>query len=145
MKAISKFKGLVSSRESTPQKGPARPADEESTTLPRSLAAGEGLELSEDKQHAQDAARLVEERMTFLRKQGSRGEKGHAHDPTDTEPLFLGIGTGGRDDFQHEPPALVVSDSPTAVDFNIYDNAYKSEIKRIQSQRRKGNQKLYMT
>jgi len=146
MKAISKFKSLISSRASTPQTGVARAEDKGSSARQQLPAACEELELSEeDKQHARDAARLVEERVTFLRKQSSQGEKGHAHDPTDTEPRFLGIGTGGRDDFQDEPPADVVSDSPTAVDFNIYDSAYKSEVKRIQSQRRKGNQKMYMT
>jgi len=107
------------------------------TTPPEELS-------DEDKKHAEYAAKLVEERMQFLRKHSSHGEKGHAHDPTDVEPLFLGIGMGGRDDFaQHDPSDEVVSDSPTAVDFNVYDHAYESEIKRIKSQ--KGRSKMYLT
>ncbi len=107
MKAISKFKGLIHSRATTP-KPPA---------VTRELSA-------EDRKHAEQATRLVEERIQFLRKHSSHGEKGHAHDPTDAEPLLLGIGLGGRDDFnRHETPAEIVSDSPTAVDFNVYDKA----------------------
>jgi len=144
MKAISKFKSLISSRASTPLKVGPLVTDDKDVTPRQSVAVPEGLS-DEDKQHAIDAARLIEERAMFLRKQSSHGEKGHAHDLTDTEPQFLGIGTGGRDDFLDEAPAEVVSDSPTAVDFNIYDSAYKFEIKRIQSQKQKNPQKLYMT
>jgi [calcium/calmodulin-dependent protein kinase] kinase len=64
------------------------------------------------------------------------GGKGQAHDPTDSAPLFLGIGTGGRDDFSSdEPPADVVADSPVAADFNVYDRAYEAEIERLKAQR----------
>ena len=93
------------------------------------------------------------------------GDKGHAQDPTDKPPLLLGIGTGGQDDFlpsrkssvasttsaaaaaaaasaagaaaQDEPEedAYVVSDSPTGIDFDIYDHAFEAEMKRIRSQK----------
>ena len=56
-------------------------------------------------------------------------EKGHAHDPMDEEPLFLGIGTGG--DSLELPQNDIVADSPTAADFNIYDTAYQQEVDRI--------------
>ena len=50
-------------------------------------------------------------------------------------PPHLGIGTGGVDTFSINPadlpPADHVSESPTMVDFNIYDNAFEDEIARI--------------
>ncbi|CAK7563836.1 MAG: hypothetical protein SEPTF4163_001713 [Sporothrix epigloea] len=56
-----------------------------------------------------------------------------SHQPT----RFLGIGTGGGDAFssagQHEEYEAIVAESPTAVDFDIYDRAYQSEVERIQS------------
>ncbi|KAK8124897.1 uncharacterized protein PG998_000656 [Apiospora kogelbergensis] len=63
------------------------------------------------------------------------GEKGHAHTPTDHSPRLLGIGLGGRDEFNHaETPADIVSDSPTGIDFNLYDRAFEAEIERIRSE-----------
>jgi len=59
-------------------------------------------------------------------------EKGHAHDPMDEEPLFLGIGTGGSDS-PEAPPSDIVAESPTAADFNIYDTAYQQEVERIRA------------
>jgi [calcium/calmodulin-dependent protein kinase] kinase len=60
----------------------------------------------------------------------SSGEKGHAHDPLDEEPLFLGIGLGGPD-LLEAPPQDVVAESPTAAEFSIYDTAYQEEVDRI--------------
>jgi [calcium/calmodulin-dependent protein kinase] kinase len=60
------------------------------------------------------------------------GERGHAHDPLDEEPLFLGIGTGG-DDSLSTPSPDIVAESPTAADFNIYDTAYQEEVNRIRA------------
>jgi calcium/calmodulin-dependent protein kinase kinase 2 len=140
MKAISKFKGLVSSRGSTPRRDtpPATSTatgSQEVTPRQSTVSSQKQQEISdEDRQHAADAARLVEERKEFLRQQSLRAE-GAAPTP-ESEPLILGIGTGGHDDFSRRgPPADVVSDSPTAVDFNVYDTAYESEVRRIQSQR----------
>jgi [calcium/calmodulin-dependent protein kinase] kinase len=60
------------------------------------------------------------------------GEKGHAHDPLDEEPLFLGIGTGGNDSLD-VPPEDIVAESPTAAEFSIYDTAYQQEVDRIRA------------
>lgn len=145
--------------------------------------------------NAEHAAVLVAERRRFLqsRKQqgqgqghrmrdsprtitgdgrsSSRSSRGHAHDPTDVEPLFFGIGAGGHDDPDPDldldlvsktegagastdpdntahssspgekddaqplsPGGGVVSDSPTAVDFNVYDRAYEAEVRRIHAE-----------
>jgi [calcium/calmodulin-dependent protein kinase] kinase len=59
-------------------------------------------------------------------------EKGHAHDPLDEEPLFLGIGSGAADMLE-PPPQEVVAESPTAADFSIYDTAYQQEVDRIRA------------
>lgn len=59
------------------------------------------------------------------------GEKGHAHDPLDEEPLFLGIGSGGND--SDGSPQEAVAESPTAAEFNIYDKAYQEEVDRIRA------------
>ncbi|KAL2272329.1 hypothetical protein FJTKL_06941 [Diaporthe vaccinii] len=78
-------------------------------------------------------------------------ESGRSHGERDPQassgaPALLGIGTGGRDNFasgsEGEPTS--VADSPTAVDFNVYDRAYEEEIERI---KRAGGQapSVYMT
>jgi len=61
---------------------------------------------------------------------GNSGERGHAHDPMNEQPLFLGIGTGGIESL--EPPEQeIVAESPTAAEFSIYDTAYQEEVERI--------------
>ena len=62
----------------------------------------------------------------------SSGEKGHAHDPLDEAPLFLGIGSGGDNSLEVSLQELV-AESPTAAEFNIYDTAYQEEVERIRS------------
>ena len=66
--------------------------------------------------------------------------KGHAHDPLE-DHLFLEIGPGGSDEIP-DPPA--VSESPPAAGMNIYEAAYKEEIKRIREKRGK-EALLYLT
>ena len=101
-------------------------------------------------------AAVLRERAKFLATRSTQGslrsgadEKGHAHE---SEPLFLGIGTGSIDDLPAQtneaaPVADVVSDSPTAVDFNVYDRAFEAEVDRIKqySSRRKDTGPLYHT
>jgi len=52
-----------------------------------------------------------------------------------TPVLHLGIGTGGIDDFSamdsDQPTVDFVSDSPTTVDFSVYDRAFDAELERI--------------
>ncbi|TVY26115.1 Calcium/calmodulin-dependent protein kinase kinase [Lachnellula hyalina] len=59
-------------------------------------------------------------------------EKGHAHDPLDSEPLYLGIGRGDQDAPEITPWDLV-AESPTAADFSIYETAYQQEVDRIRA------------
>ncbi|CAI6333242.1 unnamed protein product [Periconia digitata] len=60
--------------------------------------------------------------------------KGHAHDPLE-DTLFLNIGTG--EDYAPPPSeeSFLVSESPSAVDIDIYDTAYREEIARIAKRR----------
>ncbi|RFU35908.1 hypothetical protein B7463_g448, partial [Scytalidium lignicola] len=61
------------------------------------------------------------------------GEKGHAHDPLDSEPLFLGIGLGGQNSSSKSPEEALVAESPTVADFDIYDTAFQEEVERIRA------------
>ncbi|THV46926.1 hypothetical protein BGAL_0348g00060 [Botrytis galanthina] len=80
-----------------------------------------------------DSSNSIEKRPEF-REQHS-GDKGHAHDPLDEQPLYLGIGAGvGEDgDPLNEPVQELIAESPTAADFNIYDTAYQQEVDRIRA------------
>ena len=66
---------------------------------------------------------------------------------TERPTLLLGIGTGGVDDFydaaQNEESMGVVSESPTAAEFDVYDRAFQSEIERIRGQGSKST--VYLT
>ncbi|KAI0024646.1 protein kinase-like domain-containing protein [Xylariomycetidae sp. FL0641] len=168
LRAIHKFKGLTStSQPGTPQalRAPRRAVQEAILGLseaPRVAKAEELLSPTRQKSVAEEAADLVEQRQAYLAsvKQGASqfapvpaagddaagGDKGHAQDLTEKQPLFLGIGTGGRDDFSEaETPADVVSDSPTGIDYDIYDHAFGTEIKRIRSDKKKGRARTYLT
>ncbi|KAL1835894.1 hypothetical protein VTJ49DRAFT_5906 [Mycothermus thermophilus] len=144
MKAISKFKGLLGRRAS------ARAAEEAAQAhappTPEYDTAASNAEST-----AEFAARVVLERQKFLasRSQANLAQLLAAPDSLSTSPIIplpppspsprpavlLGIGTGGIDDFSTAPnelpPADIVSDSPTAVDFNVYEMAYDAEVERI--------------
>ncbi|KAK0291772.1 hypothetical protein LTR91_008279 [Friedmanniomyces endolithicus] len=82
--------------------------------------------------------------------------KGHAHDPL-TDTLFLDVGPGGAyvlegeeggeeldhggvgTEMENSAPQHVISESPPEVATNIYETAYQEEIKRILSEREKGD------
>ncbi|KAH8600803.1 calcium/calmodulin-dependent protein kinase [Bisporella sp. PMI_857] len=77
-------------------------------------------------------ADTVTKQIPDIKHHESTHEKGHAHDPLDEEPLFLGIGTGG-DDSLETPPSDIIAESPTAAEFSIYDTAYQQEVERIRA------------
>ncbi|TKA61213.1 hypothetical protein B0A49_08530 [Cryomyces minteri] len=56
--------------------------------------------------------------------------KGHAHDPL-SDTLFLGIGSSADCTAAEIPDVHVVSESPGAVDIDIYEKAYQEETQRI--------------
>ncbi|KAM7207379.1 Protein kinase-like domain containing protein [Naviculisporaceae sp. PSN 640] len=150
MRAIRKFKALLGPEGANPlSQDPVQHlggADSASTTLhPSSAAEGSTKQdpLDTSSTSTEDEiARIIRERQEFLKANGGpRGIKfkftkpvvGQANDVTSSAPLHLGIGTGAVDDFagDQQPPADFVSDSPTAVEFNIYDRAFDAEIERI--------------
>ncbi|KAI0014203.1 Pkinase-domain-containing protein [Xylariaceae sp. FL0662B] len=159
LRAIQRFKSLISSsRATTPEVRtpgtPQVPEDKAVTSTP--TTESQTPPRPHHKSIAEEAAELVQQRRAYLASQNhplrqsqsspAGGERGHAHDPTDKAPLLLGIGTGGRDDFvTPEPPADVVSDSPTGIDFDVYDEAFATEIKRIRSDKKKERAKTYLT
>ncbi|KAI1075422.1 kinase-like domain-containing protein [Whalleya microplaca] len=168
MKAIQRFKGLIStSRVATPEvrtpETPQAPELAEKEVIPENseintapITEPQTPPRPRHKTIAEEAAELVKQRKAYLSSQNHplrhshpspAGDRGHAHDPTDKPALFLGIGTGGRDDFvTPEPSTEVVSDSPTGIDFDVYDVAFSTEIKRIRSQNdKKGRAKTYLT
>ena len=69
--------------------------------------------------------------------------KGHAHDPLE-DTLFLNIGTGAD---THTEDVLLVSESPSNVDINVYEAAYEEEVQRIIAQRKDQHRRptLYLT
>jgi [calcium/calmodulin-dependent protein kinase] kinase len=71
--------------------------------------------------------------------------KGQAHNPLE-DTLILGIGAGESEDAPLEAGEFSkVSESPGAVDINVYEKAYQEEIERLM--REKGDRKptLYLT
>lgn len=135
MKAIHRFRTSLSA--SRRKNGTPRPIEEKKTTKPTDAKAS-----------AADIAALITQRKKLLlAPEAEEGKtKGQAHDITDQEPPFLGIGTGARDAFAtDEKTPDVVSDSPTAVDFNVYDRAYEEAIKERMKPDQLNNPILYLT
>ena len=60
--------------------------------------------------------------------------KGHAHDPLQ-DTLYLNIGTGEDSVPPDADTACIVSESPGAVDINVYETAYREEVDRIVKRR----------
>ncbi|KAH8821671.1 BcCMK3, calcium/calmodulin-dependent protein kinase [Xylogone sp. PMI_703] len=98
--------------------------------------------------HRQDSDIDVVESSSAARSIHSRlvipGERGHAHDPLDSDPLFLGVGLGNQGDSSTPTEEPLVAESPTAADFDIYGTAYQEEVKRIRETQ--GHRaKIYLT
>ncbi|KAL2753331.1 hypothetical protein ACRALDRAFT_1052064 [Sodiomyces alcalophilus JCM 7366] len=131
MKAIQKFRGILA-RYRTEK----RLADLQAPSEREEASGG----TSPGREHAgtnEEIKSLMERRRKFLSR---RSRDDHGDQPrvppeliTGKEPLFLGVGTGAHgDDFAfNSPPADAVAESPTNVDFNIYDRAYNVEVERI--------------
>lgn len=137
MKAIHRFRcSLARSRKKAASQSQEATQENES---PKLLDASASVE---------DIASLIAHQKTILLAPEPEEEKtkGHAHDISDQEPLFLGIGTGARDAFTtDEKTPDVVSDSPTAVDFNVYDRAYEEAVKERMKQNQSSNPVMYLT
>lgn len=91
---------------------------------------------------------LLARRQRFFLSEADENGKGHARDVSEHEPLFLGIGTGARDDFHMDeasPHANIVADSPTAVDYNVYDRAYLAAVEERLRSNPRSRPTMYLT
>jgi [calcium/calmodulin-dependent protein kinase] kinase len=70
--------------------------------------------------------------------------KGQAHNPLE-DTLILGIGTGETDVPPDTGDVNFVSESPGAVDINVYEKAYQDEIDRITREKGGSKPRLYLT
>ncbi len=163
MKAIQKFKSLLTPKgvqDLVEDLEPKNDGDESTASKPNASGLNKENESKPDPKEstAEHAAQILAEREKFLKATGggsgalkaftARGRSpphlsvvaNLAADGSD--PKLLGSGTGGLDDFGASPAeADIVSDSPTAVDFNIYERAFDAEVERIKrsSSRKRGS------
>lgn len=129
---------------------PSSPAPSETPTPTAEKPQFEGR--PRHKSVAEEAAELVEARKAYIATNGhpsrheTSGAKERAQSPVETTPAFLGIGLGTHDEFASAgTPAEFVSDSPTGIDFNIYDRAFEAEMERIRSEKRAPRRTTYLT
>ncbi|KAI0549442.1 kinase-like domain-containing protein [Xylaria curta] len=164
MRAIQRFKGLISPSRATSPRTPHAPRP----LLAKAVEAGSLTSSSSDskqipettesvrqKSVAEEAAELIEQRKAYLQLglslQGTGAEQTvkEAESPNSTDNKntpYLGIGTGGDNEFRSpEIPSDIVSESPTGIDFDVYDRAFETEIKRIRSDRKRNRSWTYMT
>lgn len=139
MKAISKFKNLLTlkGRPPSPHAAILKIEDYGDAIPHASPTPADNRPASPGDDNAERAAQLLQERERHLK--STKGSMSLDGAMERTGPL-LGIGTGGNDDFADASrPAGIVSDSPTAVDFDVYDRAFEAEVDRIKrSTSRKG-------
>ncbi|KAL7912994.1 kinase-like protein [Trichoderma velutinum] len=137
MKAIHRFRCLLSA--SRRRRGISPPTSEQEGRKPTGIAI--------TNPSIADIAALITQQKSILASEAGEGKtKDQETSTSDQEPPFLGIGTGARDAFAtDEKTPDVVSDSPTAVDFNVYDRAYEEAIKEHTKPNQAGNPILYLT
>ncbi|TWU76759.1 hypothetical protein ED733_004652 [Metarhizium rileyi] len=142
MKAIHKFKTLLARIRA--RKGTS--VNSSSASLQLVMSEDESLSAADEEAKAGEIEALVAHRRHMLSHQDEDADKGHAREVGDQEPLFLGIGTGARDAFaRDEASPDVVADSPTAVDFDVYDRAYEEAIKRRMRAKSSKKPTMYLT
>lgn len=138
-KAISRFKSLVTNSGDGEESDDKNAEKDQKDTKKDDdgdddQKSDDSFDPAEEKARAQEIEALLERRRKILQKKDSGSStdevgKGHAQE-IDQEPLHLGIGVGSRDAFDRdEATPDEVADSPSAVDFNIYDRAYEDAIK----------------
>lgn len=142
IKAIHKFKSLLPSKlsaASTPTSEADMPIlDQAGSKESKDESKGDEKDDEKDDEFdpAEAKARAVEiealleaRRKRTLQRDDEEPGKGHATEVGESEPMVLGLGTGVHDtDARDDNMPDIVADSPTAVDFNIYDRAYEEAI-----------------
>jgi calcium/calmodulin-dependent protein kinase kinase 2 len=146
MKVFQRFKALTARRR---DKAHGMSTDSVTTTQ-----SNESFDAAAEKARAEEIEALVEKRRRLYATETDAAEqdmaseagKPQGNDVSDQEPLFLGIGTGSRDDFaMDEATPNVVADSPTAVDFNVYDRAYAEAVEERLKASTHSKPTLYLT
>jgi [calcium/calmodulin-dependent protein kinase] kinase len=151
MKAIKKFKSLLKTKDDLPSISLEK-VNEGSASQPSVVVVDSNPQESNPPETTTEdqIALILKQREQFLKLTGghkrvvssSRTPLGDTATER-TDSLLLGIGTGGINDFSTEtPPSNIVAESPTAVDFNIFERAYGAEVDRIKrsSSRKRGGQ-----
>ncbi|PHH69165.1 hypothetical protein CDD82_7953 [Ophiocordyceps australis] len=116
MKAIHRFKTLLS--------------DIRLRAACRGDSQGAAIQVQHDAQTQEIETLLVRRRELLGQADEAEADdaKGHAQQVDDHEPRFLGIGAGAAELDAHQASPYSVSDSPTAVDFDIYSCAYHDAV-----------------
>lgn len=126
MKVLQRFKALLVRKRAREIREQGLSATEQSPTR------ADGFDPAVEKAKAEEIEALLERRRNIRNQTEKKDEEGRETpdvEVEDKEPLFLGIGTGSRDDFaMDEATPNIVADSPTAVDFNVYDRAYEDAV-----------------
>lgn len=117
--------------------------------------SSEAAEPVKQKSVSEEAAELIAQRKAYLRSglhlraddpKANVKQETEASDSADKGTLFLGVGVGGDDEFSTPDSSMgIVAESPTGVDFGVYDRAFETEIKRIRSVSKKNRPWTYMT
>lgn len=125
MRAIQRFKSHLANIRSKTRELAGGPA-----AAPGDAGLWATSDPAEEAARAEEIETLLRRRRSLLEHADTSGTS-QAGSTSDQEPLFLGIGTGGRDDFaMEEATPNAVSDSPTAVDYDIYGRAYEEAVDR---------------
>ncbi|KAF5018312.1 hypothetical protein F66182_9711 [Fusarium sp. NRRL 66182] len=108
------------------------------------------FDATEERAKAEVIEALIYQRRKFQARQFMSGgdETPLAREEKDLGTPFLGIGTGTKDEFAtNEATPDMVSDSPTAVDFDVYDRAYETAIENITASRNDASRRptVYLT
>lgn len=144
MKALQRFRGLLAKTRARKQAGASSPD-------PSNTVVESDFDPAEERAKAAEIEALIEQRQKVLGQRKGEGSsdssaRGPDYDVSEQEPLFLGIGTGSRDDFaMDEATPNIVADSPTAVDFNVYDRAYENAVQQRLKSNPAGKPTLYLT
>ena len=139
VKAIHKFQALLAKVRARSNE---KPGCETSSTP----VGDKPFNAAEEKAKAEQIELVLSRRRRLLSQQDEEADKGHAQEIGDSEPLLLGIGTGARNAFAtHESTPDVVADSPTAVDFNVYDAAYEEALRRRMEANPSKRPTMYLT
>jgi [calcium/calmodulin-dependent protein kinase] kinase len=138
MKVLQKFKAIKTKKLATAL---------EEQRLQSGLSSIDTAEhFPTEKAKAEEIEALLDQRRRVFGQDDDENGRGNGRDVSEQEPLFLGIGTGARDDFaMDEATSNIVADSPTAVDFNIYDKAYSEAVKEHLEAHPSARPRMYLT